>query len=117
MPTSEKFEPEIFLGTIHAVGSPPAWLFVRDLLHPDHVLHNCLISIRFAWTKLCQLQDTSLNELLSGRHNLNNEMSERTGQLKALVSELHRHKPDASVLCKKVIGTEISLAFSTLSGR
>ncbi len=26
-----------------------------------------------------------LNELLSGRHNLHNEMSERTGQLKSLV--------------------------------
>ena len=32
------------------------------------------------------LQESSLNELLGGRHNLNDEMSERTGQLKALVS-------------------------------
>ena len=47
---------------------------------------------------ICHLQDTSLNELLSGRHNLNNEMSERTGQLKALVSEVDLQMPDAPVL-------------------
>lgn len=44
MPTSEKFEPEIFLGTIHAVGSLHSPGFSSDLVHPDHVRHDCLIS-------------------------------------------------------------------------
>ena len=32
------------------------------------------------------LQESSVQELRIGRHNLKNELSERTGQLKALVS-------------------------------
>ena len=43
MPTSEKFEPEIFLGTIHAVGSSQPRLNF-NLVHPGHVL-------RCAWAK------------------------------------------------------------------
>lgn len=52
------------------------------------------------------MQDTSLNELLSGRHNLNNEMSERTGQLKALVSEVDWQMPDVPMLfpSQEVVG-------------
>lgn len=63
----------------------------------------CRRSMRWCSSSHCQpstaLQNTALPELVRGKHNLKNEVSERTGQLKALVKENF----DRFISCKNTI--------------
>lgn len=113
LPGSEQFDPQLYLGSIHAVGVsgmggweensatlPKGWdmclerATVRTKLQHEsrcsckHVgsclpLPSASISMADGW----RLQETALPDLVRGLAALRSQLSEHTGQLKALVKE------------------------------
>lgn len=88
LPSSEEFNPSAYLGFIHAVGQMCALPCCgsnqqkRRQKSTSGTFANHLVPTPCF---LC-LQDTPVDELQMGRLNLKKDLSERTGQLKSLVS-------------------------------